>query len=337
MSLPRVSIITPSYNQAQYLESTICSVLDQGYPNLEYMIIDGGSTDGSIDIIRRYEARLAWWVSEPDAGQSDAINKGLARAGGEYIAWLNSDDLHQPHTIAAMVEAFAQNPEAGLVYGDVLSIDGDGSVFNVMRYGSWDLDDLMAFSIIGQAGAFMRRSLLKQTGFLDSRFHYMLDHHLWLRFARVAQLCYIPCVVAAARYHPDAKNVAQAPEFAREAFQLLKWMEDQPDLAERMTPRVWAGAHRFYARYMLDGGRPRQALTHYWRGLMTHPPTALTEWHRMLYAALSLLGLEFLKPLYLRLRRALRRLMEPDVYDNNGPDPTGSSSADGHSVDDEGW
>jgi len=313
--LPRISIITPSYNQAEFLEQTIRSVLDQGYPNLEYMVVDGGSTDGSIEIVRKYEPRLAWWVSEADLGQADAINKGLRRASGEIVAWLNSDDLYLPGTIAAIANAFTQTPQMGLIFGDVLSIDSQGHVFNVMRYGDWGLQDLMAFSIIGQAGTFMRRPVLEQTGYLDKRFHYMLDHHLWLRMAQFAPLRYIPEVLAAARFHPQAKNVAKAPGFAHEAYELLEWMQSQPALADKLTPRVYAGAHRFHARYMLDGGLPWQALKSYWRSLKAHPRTALVEWHRMLYAALCLLGLGRLKPLYLRLRYALQRRRKPTLYE----------------------
>ena len=128
LTTPLVSIITPSFNQARYLESTIHSVLDQDYPNIEYIIVDGGSTDGSAEIIHGFSDRLAWWVSEKDHGQTDAINKGFARAKGEILAWLNSDDTYQPHAIAEAVGLLRDRPEVGLVYGDANFIDENGRV-----------------------------------------------------------------------------------------------------------------------------------------------------------------------------------------------------------------
>ncbi|WP_322508462.1 glycosyltransferase family 2 protein, partial [Anaerolinea sp.] len=123
-----VNIVTPSFNQARFLEETMLSVLHQDYPHIEYIVVDGGSTDGSVDIIRRYADRLAWWVSEPDRGQTDAINKGFAHAHGEILAWLNSDDTYQPGAVRAAVEALEKHPEAAMVYGDAHYIDENGRV-----------------------------------------------------------------------------------------------------------------------------------------------------------------------------------------------------------------
>ncbi|MCJ7530019.1 MAG: glycosyltransferase, partial [Anaerolineales bacterium] len=128
MNLPLVSIVTPSYNQAQFLETTIRSVLDQVYPNLEYMVVDGGSTDGSREIIRKYADRLAWWVSEHDRGQTDAINKGFTRAHGDILAWLNSDDTYEPEAVAEAVTFLQTHPDVGMVYGDANFIDEQGQV-----------------------------------------------------------------------------------------------------------------------------------------------------------------------------------------------------------------
>jgi glycosyltransferase involved in cell wall biosynthesis len=131
---PLITIITPSYNQSRYLEETIRSVLGQDYPAIEYFIIDGGSTDSSVEIIRSYESQISGWVSEKDRGQAEAINKGFQRASGEYIAWLNSDDTYQPGAIRAAIETFQKHPEAGIVYGNVLSIDENSQPFNLQTF-----------------------------------------------------------------------------------------------------------------------------------------------------------------------------------------------------------
>ena len=151
-----VSIITPSYNQAKYLEQTIQSVLSQDYPRIEYIVVDGKSKDGSVDIIKRYADKLAYWISEKDKGQADAINKGFARATGEIIAWLNSDDYYLPGAVSAAVKVFEENPEIVLVYGNMLAVDEHGQTFNTLTYNQLTLRDLLCFQIIGQPAVFMR-------------------------------------------------------------------------------------------------------------------------------------------------------------------------------------
>lgn len=306
--LPRVTIITPSYNQAAFLEETIQSVLSQAYPNLEYFILDGGSTDGSVDIIRRYEDRLAGWTSQKDQGQADAINQGFARATGEIVAWLNSDDTYLPGAIASAVAALQAQPQAALVFGDVVSIDGSGETINVMTYGNWDLDALMQFNIIGQPGVFMRRSALEQAGGLDLSYHFLLDHHLWLRVAQQGTMHYVPQRWACARFHADAKNVAQAARFGQEAYRIVDWMAVQPGLEaryRRLHRRIRAGACRMDGRYLLDGGLPGPALRAYLRSLWAYPPIALPELRRILFAAASLVvNVDRLKQMYLHRRKA---------------------------------
>jgi len=308
MNNPTVSIITPSYNQAEYLETTLRSVLEQDYPRIEYLVADGLSQDASPEIIRRYAPRLAWWVSEKDKGQAEAINKGFARASGEIIAWLNSDDVYLPGAVSAAVRAFQAHPEAALVFGDVVSIDAAGQTINVMTFGDWGLDDLLQFKIISQPAVFMRRAALERAGYLDPNFHFMLDHHLWLRLAQQGAMVYVPERWACARFHENAKNVAQAPGFAREAYRVADWIATQPGLQEaarRLGPRIRAGAERINGFYLLDAGQPRAALAAYLRSLALYPPAALPDWRRILYAAASLvLDVRRLRAAYLARRKS---------------------------------
>jgi len=304
---PTVSIVTPSFNQGRFLEQTIRSVLEQEYPSLEYFVIDGGSTDSSVEIIKRYEKKLAGWVSEKDKGQADAINKGLHQSHGEIVAWLNSDDYYLPNTIQRAVETFRQYPDAGLVYGNVLSVDKNSVTFNLQTFKPFNLLDMMSFCIISQPAVFIRRSVLEQAGLLDPSFHMLLDHHLWLRMARIATMVHIPETLAAARYHAGAKNITSTADFGREAFRIVDWMKSSAEFSsafEQNKPRILGGAHRLDAFYLLDGGQYRAALSAYGRAFRFNPPAVLKEWHRVVYAVLALCGLVRLRSVYVQVRSA---------------------------------
>ena len=301
-----VSIITPSFNQANYLEQTLRSVLEQDYARIEYIVIDGGSTDGSVEIIRKYKDRFAYWVSEKDNGQAEAINKGLVRAKGEIVAWLNSDDYYLPNTISEVVKAFEENPDILMVYGDVLAVDEQGQTINVLKYKQLSFEDLLCFQIIGQPSVFFRRAALEKAGLLDASLHFLLDHHLWLRIAQQGKILHVPQTWSAARYHAEAKNRAKAAEFGREAFRILDWVKSQPGLTEtvsRVERRARASAHRVDARYLLDGGEPWPALKAWMRALFIHPPTALARLNILISAILNLTGLGKLRDVMLRRRQ----------------------------------
>ncbi len=304
---PLVSVVTPSYNQAAFLAHTLRSVLGQDYPRVEYIVVDGGSTDGSVEVLRRYAPRLAWWVSEPDAGQADALRKGFARARGDILAWLNSDDMYAPGAIAAAVRALQAHPRAGWVVGDALSIDAAGRPFHHHHGGPWALPALMTLHILPQPAVFFRRAAYEQAGGVDPSFRFLMDHHLWLRMARDwGPPVYVPQVWAFARYHPQAKNLAQAAGFGAEALRLARWLSTDPTFAavyRRHARAVWAAAHRFAARYWLDGGHPWRALAHYARAWWLHPPTAAREAHRAVFSLLAGLGLTALGRWYLRFKR----------------------------------
>jgi len=333
--LPLVTIVTPSYNQAEFLEYTIQSVLAQDYCPVEYIVIDGASTDGSVDIIQRYAGgekqnnldRPIWWISERDSGQAEAINKGLKRAHGEIIAWLNSDDLYLPGAISQAVACLQANPDLGMVFADAITIDAQGRPLNRLGFGDWGLAELMGFRIICQPAVFMRRSILEKAGFLDPTYHFMLDHHLWLRMAQVAPVKharYLPLknanavknpVWAASRHHPAAKNISQATKFGEETLRLLGWIKSQPDLASAFAQnrrRILGGAYRLNARYLLDGGKPWEALLSYARALAYWPTYTLKHWHRMAYAMLCLLRLEHLPALAASVERLASKNRKSD-------------------------
>ncbi len=301
-----VSIVTPSFNQAQFLEQTIRSVLDQDYPKIEYFIVDGGSRDGSVDILKKYANKLAWWISEKDAGQADAINKGMSRVKGEIVAWLNSDDYYLPGAIRSAVDVFARHPEVVLIYGDVRAVDEKGRTINLIRYDQLSIEDLLCFEIIGQSSVFMRRYALEKAGKLDPALHFLLDHQLWIRIARLGRLLHVPEVWSAARYHPAAKNRAQAVDFGREAFKVLEWVSEDTNLAamySRVRRRATASAHRFNARYYLDGGRPWSSMQSWFRSFWIHPATGLARLNIFISAVLELVGLSVIRKAILRLRR----------------------------------
>jgi glycosyltransferase involved in cell wall biosynthesis len=204
-----VSIVTPSYNQARFIEETIRSVLEQDYPHIEYIVVDGGSTDGSVDIIRRYADRLAWWVSERDQGQTDAINKGFAQASGEVLAWLNSDDTYLPGAISEVVAFLRDHPEVGMVYGDANLVDENGQVLGRFPARQTDYRQLRRGSVhIPQQASFFRAELWRRVGPLDPTFYFAMDYDLWVRLAKITPLRYHSRLWANFRLHGQGKTLA---------------------------------------------------------------------------------------------------------------------------------
>jgi glycosyltransferase involved in cell wall biosynthesis len=203
-----ISIVTPSYNQARFLEETIKSVLSQDYPQLEYLIVDGGSTDGSQNLIKKYENKLAWWVSEKDRGQTDAINKGFAHARGDILAWINSDDTYEPGALTAAVAYLQDHPEVGMVYGDCNFIDETGKVIGKFHSAQTNYRLLrQGYSHIPQQTMFFRADLWKQVGPLDPSFYFAMDYDLWTRISARTEIKYVPQTWANFRLHGSGKTI----------------------------------------------------------------------------------------------------------------------------------
>lgn len=258
---PLVSIVTPSYNQAAYLEETICSVLDQDYPFIEYIIIDGGSDDGSVEIIRKYEKRLAYWVSEPDEGQADAINKGFRHANGEIAAWINSDDTYSPGAVQRAVDVFLAYPATAMIYSDCHIIDEQHHVRDTIVPLAYSLEIGVLETRIPQPTVFMRSAVLKEVGFLDPSLHYALDSDLWLRIGVRFGVDKVEGVLANFRIVSGTKSTASLERFGPELLRIYERFFAQVSLPEeikRLESRVFARVHwRTGVEYYAAGNHER--------------------------------------------------------------------------------
>jgi glycosyltransferase involved in cell wall biosynthesis len=216
-NLPSISIITPSYNQGQFLEQTIDSVLSQGYPKLEYIIVDGGSTDDSVEIIRRYQRHLHWWVSEPDLGQVDAINKGLRHASGEWLGWQNSDDFFLPDALTAMVDAAVRNPECGVVMGGLRLANERGESQRDVLYCPATTRSLLAEGmVIANQSALWHRELHAKAGTIDPALHFAFDYDWFIRILEHTRAACIYSPLGVLRSHGATKTANSGVMFKAE-------------------------------------------------------------------------------------------------------------------------
>ena len=222
-SIPLFSVVTPSYNQGRFIRATIESVLSQDYPNLEYIIMDGGSTDETASVVKDYASRLTF-ISEKDRGQAHAINKGFQLARGPFLAWLNSDDLYLPGMVRAAVQGFRKNPNAGAVYGEGYLIDGEGKISSQFPFTEpfnlWKLVHLSDY-ILQQTVAF-RREILADVGYLDENLHYVMDWDILIRIGMKYPLEYVPEYMGCLREYPEAKTFAGGSQRIREMRKMLR-------------------------------------------------------------------------------------------------------------------
>ena len=209
--LPRISIVTPSFNQRHFLEETMQSVLGQDYPDIEYVVIDGGSNDGSADLLRANSSRLAYWVSEPDGGQTEAINKGFRRTTGEILAWLNSDDVYCPGAFRRVADFFLQHPDLGAVVGDQETINASGQVLEVKKAVPVSyLQSLHSGCGVSQPATFFTRAAWTRAGELDATLRYQMDYEYFVRLLRTGtRFGLIPTPLARFRLHGSSKTVSQ--------------------------------------------------------------------------------------------------------------------------------
>ena len=236
-SLPKISVVTPSFNQGRFLDECITSVINQDYPDFEYIIIDGGSTDNSPDIIAEYKHCLAFSVSEPDNGQSNAINKGFKRATGELVAWLNSDDYYLPGALMKVAEAYHRNPEASFYFGNGFRVDSEGlkkGRFFETESVNFNPDALLyCLNYILQPSTFINASCLKRIDFLDEGLDYGMDTDLWLRLCREKMPAFVPESLSASREYGDTKTSTGSFRRVEELRQIAERHTGQP-----MTPGV---------------------------------------------------------------------------------------------------
>jgi glycosyltransferase involved in cell wall biosynthesis len=203
---PRITIVTPSYNQGQYIEETIRSVLLQNYPNLEYLVIDGNSTDGTLQILKKYDSFIRW-ISEPDKGQTDAINKGLKMATGEIMAYLNSDDLYEPNALINIAAFFGQREEIAMIYGDIIHINEKSGFIEFHRTGKVDIRKYLMWDFyLPQPSVFFRKRVIDTLGYFDEKLHLAMDYDYWLKIILNFETWYVPETLSRARLYPQAKS-----------------------------------------------------------------------------------------------------------------------------------
>ncbi len=259
--MPLVSIVTPSYNQGGFIRETIESVLGQDYPNIEYWVIDGGSTDETLAVLYTFERdpRLHW-ISEPDRGQSDAINKGLARCHGELFAWLNADDVYLPGAVSVAVAGLQAHPGAAGVYGDCEYIDEAGRVIDLHPTSQFDYTTLVrtARTPIPQPATFLRHNAVAAIGYLDADLSMVMDFDLWLRLGLLAPLVYLPKPLARFREHAASKTIARQAQAAPELLAVYRRLfarADLPPEIKAIESEALSGALVFAGNSLLMAGQ----------------------------------------------------------------------------------
>lgn len=236
---PRISVVTPSYNQGQFIEETIRSVLLQGYPNLEYIIIDGGSTDNSVEIIKKYEKYLAYWVSEPDKGQSHALNKGFRRATGHLVGWQNSDDYYHSKAFLYAAQALRIFSDTDVFYGNLNHVNENGSLIYSCKLEQFELKNMLPWQCIFNQSSFFKRELFQEGNFLNEAKQHIMDYDFFWRLILAGyKFKFIPEIGASYREHSNAKGSTQTDIANREFFEEYKFLYQETDLNSEIKEKI---------------------------------------------------------------------------------------------------
>ena len=275
-TLPLVSIVTPSFNQAAFLERALESVLAQDYPNVEYIVVDGGSSDGSVEIIKRFEDRIAWWESSPDDGQVDALLKGFARAEGEILGWLNSDDELLPGAIATVVEELRADPSLMLAYGDNTLMDEEGGYEDVLRARPFDVVEMLRTgqNHVPQPGSLFRREALELAGGLPRDGYYYFDFEFVVRLGLAAFVKRVPARLGLYRLHDESKSVSAQEQKADDHLRMYDAVFALPNLPPEVRgieSEARATAERVAGEYYYAAGKRARARAAFMRSLRLHP------------------------------------------------------------------
>jgi glycosyltransferase involved in cell wall biosynthesis len=312
---PLVSIVTPSFNQAPFLEDCIRSVLHQSYPNLEFWIMDGGSIDTSLDIIQHYSNQLAGWQSQPDAGQADAINQGWQRSAGKYMWWLNSDDLLMPGSLFTSVSYLENHPQVDMVYGDVLRIDQEGQITERYNYPAFELSKMLLDGLdIPQPGSLVRRAVIDEVGPLDPELHFVMDMEYWQRIGLAGKtICHIPEPMAMFRIYDKSKTQAGSERAVEERMMAAQRVLKHPDCPDevKQNKRIFLySVHLACSRTWMKNGRFIRTLGSLLRAVSVNPRGLMEGrmYYTFLLAILGLfLGWERWSAVRARFRRRKRR------------------------------